>query len=116
LFRGWLRLDLERTADFTAVTDDVEGFLDANPTRVVIDEAQRMPALFPALRHALDRSRAKGRYLLLGSASPPLLRTASESLAGRVGIVELPPFLAGELEGVAGVADRWFWGGLPPVH
>jgi uncharacterized protein len=114
--RGWLRLDLERPSDLAALESDVEGFLATNPRRVVIDEVQRLPALFPALRSALDRPGPKGRYLLLGSASPPLLRTASESLAGRMGIVELTPFLAAEVQGVAGTADRWFWGGLPPVH
>lgn len=114
--RGWLRMDLERPADLGALSGDIEGFLNANPRRVVIDEAQRLPALFPALRHVIDRSRTKGRYLLLGSASPPLLRTASESLAGRVGFVELAPFSSAELHGARGAADRWFWGGLPPVH
>ena len=114
--RRWQRIDLERPADLALLSADLEGFLDANPTRVVIDEAQRLPELFPALRYALDRRPGKGRYLLLGSASPPLLRTASESLAGRLGIVELTPFLAGELDGVPNAADRWFWGGLPPVH
>jgi hypothetical protein len=44
------------------------------------------------------------------------MRAVSESLAGRVGIVELTPFLAGELEGRRPAADRWFWGGFPPVH
>ncbi|MBI1949441.1 MAG: ATP-binding protein [Deltaproteobacteria bacterium] len=114
--RGWKRLDLERPADFEALSDDIEGFLATNPRHVVIDEAQRLPALFPALRHALDQERGAGRYLLLGSASPPLLKTASESLAGRVGVVELAPFSPSELLGVPGAADRWFWGGLPPVH
>ncbi|HEX7670410.1 MAG TPA: ATP-binding protein [Polyangiaceae bacterium] len=114
--QSWLRLDLERPLDFQAVSGDIEGFLTANPRHVVLDEAQRLPALFPALRHVLDRSQAKGRYLLLGSASPPLLRTAGETLAGRLGVLELTPFLPSELSGLPGGADRWFWGGLPPVH
>ena len=49
--------------------------------------------LFAALRHFIDRGRGKGRYLLLGSATPSLVRGVSESLAGRVAIVELTPFL-----------------------
>lgn len=114
--RSWVWLDLERPSDLEAVSDDIEGFLTANPRHVVVDEAQRLPALFPALRHQLDRSQAKGRYLLLGSASPPLLRTASETLAGRLGVLELTPFLPSELARLPRAADRWFWGGLPPVH
>jgi hypothetical protein len=52
---------------------------------------------------------------LLGSASPALLATASETLAGRIGFLELTPFLASELAGTRFARDRWFWGGYPPV-
>jgi predicted AAA+ superfamily ATPase len=99
---GWTHLDLERPLDETVVAADVEGFLAANPRSLVIDEAQRLPELFPALRHRI--------------ASPGLVRSVSESLAGRVGILELTPFLAAELHGRRPGADRWFWGGFPPVH
>jgi hypothetical protein len=68
------------------------------------------------LRHAVDRDKRSGRYLLTGSASPALVRTTSESLAGRVGILELTPFRASELAGRRGASERWFWGGYPPVH
>src|SRR3990172_7226449 len=68
--RGGKRTDLDRSSDFGVLANDIEGFLEATPRRVLIDEAQRLPALFPALRHALDRGRGAGRYLLLGSASP----------------------------------------------
>jgi hypothetical protein len=96
---GWTRVDLERPLDLDAVQADVEGFLEANPRALVIDEAQRLPDLFPALRHRIDEGRGPGRFVLLGSASPALLRSVSESLAGRVAIVELTPFLSSELEG-----------------
>ena len=56
---------------------------------VVIDEAQRAPEIFPTLRVLADRSRADTRFLILGSASPSLTRQASESLAGRVAIIEM---------------------------
>ena len=115
LYPGWLHVDLERPADLAALTADLEGFFDAHPRRVVIDEAQRLPELFPVLRHVIDRAPGKGRFLLLGSASPPLLRTAAETLAGRLGLLELAPFSGAELAGARG-ADRWFWGGYPPVH
>jgi len=116
LYPTWRHLDLERPADLAVLEADVEGFLRANPRRVVIDEAQRLPALFPVLRHTIDRSAGKGRFLLLGSASPALMRAVSESLAGRVGILELAPLSAAELAGSRRAKDRWSWGGFPPVH
>ena len=113
---GWTHLDLEPSLDLDTLTADLEGFLEANPRSLVIDEAQRLPELFPALRHRIDRGRGRGRFLLLGSASPALVRSISETLAGRVGLVELTPFLSSELAGTRRAADRWFWGGFPPVH
>ena len=113
---GWTHLDLERPSDLAALDADLEGFFDAHPRAVVIDEAQRLPEVFPVLRHVIDRSRRKGRFLLLGSASPTLMRSVSETLAGRVALLELTPFLASELAGTARAADRWFWGGFPPIH
>lgn len=113
---GWMYLDLERPADLALLTADIEGFFDAHPRSVVIDEAQRLPELFPVLRHMIDRSKSKGRFLLLGSASPGLMRSVSETLAGRIALLELTPFLSAELAGAKRVPDRWFWGGFPPVH
>ncbi len=112
----WTHLDLERPLDFNTLASDVEGFLEANPRSLVIDEAQRLPELFPALRHRIDQGRGRGRFVLLGSASPQLMRSVSETLAGRVALVELTPFLASELAGTRRAAGRWFWGGFPPVH
>jgi predicted AAA+ superfamily ATPase len=112
----WRRLDLERPADEALLLADLEGFLAAHPRRLALDEAQRLPALFPALRHALDRGRGNGRYVLTGSASPALVRQVSETLAGRIGLLELTPFRASELAATRHAADRWFWGGYPPVH
>jgi hypothetical protein len=113
--RGWTHVDLERPLDVDALRADLEGFLEANPRALVIDEAQRLPELFPALRHRIDQGRGRGRFVLLGSASPALVRPVSESLAGRIGIAELTPFLASELAGTRFEKDRWFWGGFPPV-
>lgn len=112
---GWTHVDLERPLDLDTVHADVEGFLQVNPRKLVIDEAQRAPELFPALRHRIDQDRGRGRFVLLGSASPALMRSVSESLAGRAGIVELSPFLSSELMAAAHRRDRWFWGGFPPV-
>lgn len=112
--RGWRYLDMERRSDHALVTTDPDAFLAANPRRIVFDEAQAAPELFPALRSAIDRGRGKGRYLLLGSISPRLIRSAGESLAGRVGFLELTPFSSFEIAKLRD--DRWFWGGYPGVH
>lgn len=79
---------------------------------VVLDEAQRQPGLFPVLRVLADRSEARARFLVLGSASPELSRQASESLAGRVEIIEIRGF---DLEEVTPQKmDRlWMRGGFP---
>jgi len=79
----------------------------------VIDEAQTWPELFPRLRAAIDANRRRnGRFLLLGSVSPSLMREVSESLAGRLALVELTPFLVGELP--SGRLGRlWLQGGFP---
>lgn len=59
---------------------------------MVIDEIQRQPGLFETLRVLLDRREAPVRFLILGSASPALMQGASETLAGRVGLVDLAGF------------------------
>lgn len=111
----WHHVDLERPRDAALLRADLEGWLEHHSERVCIDEAQRLPELFPALRHAIDARARKARFVLLGSASPSLMRTASESLAGRLALLELTPFLAAELAGTRAGRDRWFWGGFPPV-
>jgi len=115
LFRDWTHLDLERPADLALLHADLEGFLERNPRGLVIDEAQRLPELFAALRYAIDRTPGRGRFVLTGSASPALIRSASETLAGRIGLIELTPFRWRELAGSRHESSRWFWGGYPPV-
>lgn len=68
------------------------GVLEGLQGRVVIDEIQRKPELFPLLRVLMDRSNAPGQFLLLGGASPSLLRQAGESLLGRIETVEVGGF------------------------
>lgn len=85
---------------------------------VVIDEVQLQPGLFPTLRVLLDRSNEPGQYLLLGSASPQLLRQAGESLLGRIETVEVSGFNLQEVTAGAGfdknTVDRlWLRGGFP---
>jgi len=90
---GWKRVDLERRADHAIVSRDPDAFFRVNPRHVALDEAQVLPDVFPALRVAIDERRAeKGRFVITGSSSPALLRSVSESLAGRVGVIEMAPF------------------------
>ena len=90
---GWRHFDLERRADHEVISRDPDAFLRLNPRQVAIDEAQVAPEIFAALRVAIDERRAeKGRFVITGSSSPALLRSVSESLAGRVAVIEMAPF------------------------
>lgn len=83
---------------------------------VVIDEIQRRPELFPVLRVLTDRRPPRARFLILGSASPELLRQSSETLAGRIEIVTLSGFDAGEVaHDGASLRRLWRRGGFPPA-
>ncbi|MBN1835944.1 MAG: ATP-binding protein [Spirochaetales bacterium] len=113
---GFRHYDLERPADFSLIASDPELFFAEHANGVCVDEAQRYPDLFPVLRHVVDKDRRNGRFVLLGSSGPLLLRTISETLAGRIGILELTPFTCLELAHRIHWQDRWMWGGLPPVH
>lgn len=113
-------VDLEAPANREWFGADPRHALDSLKARtVVLDEAQSVPALFAALRGAIDASRAtRRRFVLLGSAQPALVRGISESLAGRVGIFELDPLLASEA--ATGPRPRrwrevWLRGGFPPA-
>ncbi len=80
---------------------------------VILDEAQAWPEVFPRLRAAIDqRRKTMGRFLLLGSVSPGLTGQVSESLAGRLSLVELTPFLLEELSADR-LDDLWLLGGYP---
>lgn len=71
--------------------------LEALGGLVVLDEIQRNPKLFEVLRVLVDRPESRARFLILGSASPSLIKAASESLAGRLGLVDLGGFDLGEI-------------------
>lgn len=87
--------------------------LAAGGKLVILDEAQTFPPLFPRLRGAIDRDRKRrGRFLLLGSVSPALMTHVSESLAGRLALVELTPFLMNEVP-AAQQRRLWCRGGYP---
>lgn len=115
-------LDLEQPAIRQAFTEDPAFQIDrrleaASSGRLILDEIQSVPALFAVLRGAIDAHRRQhGRFILLGSAQPTLIRQVSESLAGRVGILELDPLTVAEA--TAGTPKRrwtevWLRGGFP---
>ena len=80
---------------------------------VILDEVQKLPGLFPVLRSIIDRDRQPGRFILLGSASPDLIRDTSETLAGRIAYYELTPFLFSEVATITELIPHLFRGGFP---
>lgn len=103
--------DLENPVDLRRLEQPLEA-LDHLRGLVVLDEVQRRPDLFPLLRVLLDRDPAPARFLLLGSASPHLIKGVTESLAGRVGFVDLAGFDCWET-GAAELRTLWLRGGFP---
>jgi predicted AAA+ superfamily ATPase len=91
---------LDDVATLALARGDPAGFITNLTGPVVIDEIQKAPELFPAIKLAVDRNRKPGRFLLTGSANVMALPRLSETLAGRMEIVPLLPFSAGEINGV----------------
>lgn len=115
--RPSLYVDLESPADVAKLSDPELYLREHADKLVILDEIQRRPELFPTLRGLIDQGRrdgrGAGRFLVLGSAAPDLLRQSSESLAGRIAYLELTPFDATE----AGDLDRlWMRGGFPESY
>lgn len=110
---GGRYFDLEQDADRLRV--DLEWpKLVKSRSLVILDEAQAYPEIFPRLRGAIDEERRRNRrFLLLGSVSPSLMTHVSESLAGRLSIVELTPFLWEELPTQTARNRLWLCGGFP---
>jgi len=104
-------LDLEKPSDRARLREP-ELLLRGLEGLVVIDEVQRMPELFSVLRPLADRPEARTRFLLLGSASPDLVKGVSESLAGRAGFVDLGGFDLREV-GQDESERLWMRGGFP---
>ena len=110
---GGTYFDLEQNPDRLRLDLEWET-LAAAKKLVVLDEAQSWPEVFSRLRGAIDRDRKRrGRFLLLGSVSPSLMVQVSESLAGRLSLVELTPLLWTELRTKASRDRRWLCGGYP---
>ena len=94
-----------------AAAADPAGFVSGLPEKATIDEVQRVPALFAALKQEIDRRRVPGRFLLTGSSQVLLLPSLSDSLAGRMEILRLHPLSQNELHGgVPNFLDDLFGG------
>jgi len=93
----WRTFDLEQAGDFQLISRDPDLFFRLNSNATALDEAQLLPSIFPALRVAIDADRSRsGRFIITGSSSPELISSISESLAGRVAIIELAPLSLSE--------------------
>ena len=106
--------DLEDPIDRARLAEPRLALRDTGNT-IVIDEAQRMPDLFPILRVLVDENRRPGRFLILGSASPDLVGLGSESLAGRITFMSMSGFRLSDV-GAENIDDLWLRGGLPPSY
>ncbi|MBN1997293.1 ATP-binding protein [candidate division KSB1 bacterium] len=114
---GWSKaiyLDLESAPDRQKLTNPEIFFERQKNTLCCLDEIQRVPDLFPALRGIIDRNGGNGQFLILGSASRDLIRQSSESLAGRIIFVELSPFIYQEVfNHLQDIYSYWLRGGFP---
>jgi predicted AAA+ superfamily ATPase len=107
-------LDLEYFADRDKLKIAPDLYFQEHQNKVVIlDEIQRMPELFPLLRSMIDQNRQAGRFILLGSASPDLLRQSSETLAGRILYLEMQPLHYREINPKISYQEHWLRGGFP---
>ncbi len=105
-------LDLELPSDLNKLHDPELYLAQFTDSLVIIDEIQRLPSLFPLIRALVDKKRIGGRFLILGSASPELIKRSSESLAGRIIYHELSPFTIHET-GHKNIQQLWLRGGYP---
>lgn len=107
-------LDLEYFADQDKLKIAPDLYFQEHQNEVVIlDEIQRMPELFPLLRSMIDQNRQAGRFILLGSASPDLLRQSSETLAGRIIYLEMQALHYQEINSIFSYKEHWLRGGFP---
>lgn len=107
--RGYRYYSFDDDVARAAARMDPAGFVADLPRRVILDEVQRVPELFTALKRAVDRDRVPGRFLLTGSANVLLVPKLSDSLAGRMGILRLHPLAQCELAGkTPGFLDTLF--------
>ena len=114
-FDSILYLDMQKESDLNKLKEP-ELFFESNADKLIcLDEIQLVPKLFSVLRSVIDENRINGKFILLGSASQDLIQQTSESLAGRIGMLHLSPFLINELDYLErfDLQEFWFRGGFP---
>jgi predicted AAA+ superfamily ATPase len=116
LSKELIYVDLENPRDEGKLSDPVLFFENNQDKCVVLDEIQRRKDLFPILRSMIDQYREPARFILLGSASPELIRDSSESLAGRIYYQEITPFHLMELGEAADEKRLLLRGGFPNAY
>jgi uncharacterized protein len=108
-----LYLDLELQEDWFKL-QDAQSYLAGHVDKcVIIDEVQVRPELFALLRGLTDQQREPSRFILLGSASPHVVKLNTETLAGRIAYHELPPFSYSEIKAFYPLEIHWVRGGFP---
>ncbi len=105
-------IDLELPDDLVKLSNPSLFFKTYQDHLIILDEIQVKPELFPILRAVIDQDRRPGRFLILGSASPVMMRNTAESLAGRIAYIDLPPLLLSEID-VENQNILWLRGGFP---
>lgn len=105
----FLYLDLQNRDDIAKLSEPGLFFQANQQKTICLDEIQLIPDMFSILRSEIDLNRRQGRFILLGSASRDLIQHSAESLAGRIGIIELTPFLISELCIEKGFDINRFW-------
>lgn len=95
--KGYAYVTFDDDVATRAAAADPSGFLAELPSRCILDEVQRVPSLFTAIKRVVDRDRVAGRFILTGSTNVLLLPTVADSLAGRMEILRLHPLAQSEL-------------------
>jgi len=106
-------LDLQLESDRLKISNPEQYFSFNKDKQICLDEIQRVPEIFSTLRSTIDKERRPGRFIILGSASRELIKQSSESLAGRIGYLELSPFIYPEIHTYKSIHELWIQGGFP---
>lgn len=115
---NFLYLDLQNMTDLNKLSDPYLFIKNNQEFTICIDEIQIMPEMFSILRSIIDEDRRNGRFILLGSASQELISNTAETLAGRIGLIELTPFSIPEIDQLTdfNLHKHWIRGGYPESY
>ena len=113
---SYVYIDLEKITDYNKL-QNAQFYFNQNKNKcIIIDEIQRKPELFPIIRSIVDENKQNCKFIVLGSASPELIKQSSETLAGRIGYIELAPFSFNEIADQYNLEKHHFYGGFPPAY